>query len=69
MRKLMRSVARANMEAQGITGYNKKRSFKRKDGKGAAWVSSYFAETWRKYLTPDAFKKARAARIKKAART
>ena len=64
MRKLMRSVARATMEAQGITGYNKQRRFTKQ---GKQWVSSYFAETWRKYLTPKEQQKARADRIKRAA--
>lgn len=65
MRKLMRSVARATMEAQGIIGYNKKRRFTKN---GKRWVGSYFAETWRKYLTPKEQQKARAERIRKAAR-
>lgn len=63
MRKLMRSIARANMEARGITGYNRKRRYKQK---GRVWVSSFFAEHWREYVTKK-MKKARAARIRKEA--
>ncbi|NLI22262.1 MAG: hypothetical protein GX418_12060 [Clostridiales bacterium] len=64
MRKLLRSIARANMEALGVTTQNKKRAYQTKDKK---WVSSYFAENWRKFATPQACRKAQKARIMRRA--
>lgn len=43
MRKLHRSIARANMEKQGVTRINTKR--RTEDGK----TTSFFAANWRRY--------------------
>lgn len=45
MRKLLRSIARANMQRKGVQHINKLR----RDLKGRN-VPSYFAENWRKYI-------------------
>ncbi len=45
MRKLLRSIARSNMQKQGVQHINKPR----RDLKGQK-ASSYFAENWRRYI-------------------
>lgn len=45
MRKLLRSIARANMQKQGVPHINKPKR-NPKSGK----EPSYFAENWRKYI-------------------
>lgn len=45
MRRLLRSIARARMKAEGIQHINRPKS----DGLGRR--TSFFAENWRKYAT------------------
>ena len=49
MRKLLRSIARANMQRKGVQHINKPRRGVQ-DGKQTEVVTSYFAENWRKYI-------------------
>ena len=48
MRKIARSIARANMRRAGVRHMNKKR-YLVKDGR-VTTINSFFAENWRKWL-------------------
>lgn len=49
MRKLMRSVARANMKAAGIGNINRKRVVETLEGK--IETCSFFSKNWRKWVS------------------
>ena len=51
MRKLLRSIARHNMQVEGVQQINKpKRARVVENGKLTEVVTSYFAANWRKYI-------------------
>lgn len=75
-REIKRRIARARMEAAGITQINKKRVWddnyrKEKSGPNkGAWIggwTSYFAKNWKKFLDPTTteYKLAMSGRTRK----
>lgn len=61
MRELKRSIARAQMKAEGIAHMNRKTIEKtNKEGKGTGVKVSYFSKYWRSYVNhyidPDTYK-------------
>lgn len=50
MRKLMRRIARAKMQAEGIQHINRRPWIIDPETKAAKRAKSYFAQNWRKYV-------------------
>lgn len=57
MRKLKRSIARANMKAAGIGNINRKRVVETLEGRIER--RSFFSANWRKWVSGDPTKKGR----------
>lgn len=66
MRKLLRSIARHNMQVEGVQQINKpKRVRVIENGKPTEVVTSYFAANWREYATKQLKKQINFNTLKK----